>query len=212
MFEIKEYVLAGRVLSNILGHYSQADNPNTTFVDHTIIRLTFFIVGHLDISKEIVEELKKIRVSSVLEEKWNAWLEVIELSTQKNNAQMLVAKGNDYYQKNNWLLQAICYIGATSEAEFKELLKIYLIVLSSLGDIMVTDLFWLNNILIPTIKEQLLHAFINTGISNSVLTQMLSDKNEYCFDDKIVKKILKDSVAICGINYFKEESVLWLNS
>ena len=151
-----------------------------------------------------------------LKERWNAWLEIIELSIQKNNARQLVSKGHEYHHKNDSLLQAVCYIGATVEADFKDLLNLYLIVLSSSGDIsgdtMMKDLYWLNYVLIPRMKEQLLHAFIETGINNSALTQMLSNKNEYCFDTHFVKKILKDSVTIWGSNYFKQECVLWLDN
>ena len=59
---------------------------------------------------------------------------------------------------------------------------------------------------------KLCHQGIETGINNSALTQMLSNKNEYCFDTHFVKKILKDSVTIWGSNYFKQECVLWLDN
>ena len=168
------------------------------------------------IKKKQIEELKKTSISSNLKEKWDAWLEIIELSIQKNNARLLVSKGHEYHQANDCLLQATCYIGATAEANFKDLLNLYLVVLSSSGDIsgdiMMKDLYWLNYVLIPMMKEQLLNAFIETGINNSALMQMLSNKNEYCFDAHIVKRILKDSVTICGTNYFKQECVLWLDN
>ena len=216
LLEIKEYVLACKVISNILSHYSQEEFPNRTLIDHTIIRLTFFIIGNLDIIEAFVEELKEISIASDLKERWNAWLEIMELAIQKNNARQLVSKGHDYHQKNDSLLQAACYIGATVEADFKDLLNLYLIVLSSSGDIsgdtMMKDLYWLNYVLIPMMKEQLLRAFIETGINNSALIQMLSNKNEYCYDTHIVKKILKDSVTIWGSNYFRQECVLWLDN
>lgn len=216
LLEKKEYTLACKVLSNILNHYSQEAISNSTLIDHSIIRLTFFIIGRLDIAEEFLEELKKTSIPLCLKERWNAWLEIIELSIQKNNARQLVSKGHEYHQKNDSLLQAVCYIGATVEADFKDLLNLYLIVLSSSGDIsgdtMMKDLYWLNYVLIPMMKEQLLHAFIETGINNSALTQMLSNKNEYCFDTHFVKKILKDSVTIWGSNYFKQECVLWLDN
>ena len=216
LLEIKEYVLACKVISNILSHYSQEEFPNRTLIDHTIIRLTFFIIGNLDIIEAFVEELKEISIASDLKERWDAWLEIMELAIQKNNARQLVSKGHDYHQKNDSLLQAACYIGASVEADFKDLLNLYLIVLSSSGDIsgdtMMTDLYWLNYVLVPMMKEQLLHAFIETGINNSALTQMLSNKNAYCYDPHIVKKILKDSVTICGVKYFKQECILWLDS
>ena len=77
---------------------------------------------------------------------------------------------------------------------------------------MMKDLYWLNNTLMPMMKDQLLKAFIKTGINNTALTQMLSNKNEYCFDTHFVKKILKDSVTIYGANLFKQECVLWLDN
>ena len=216
LFEIKEYTLAFKVLSDIMNHYSQEAISNSTLIDHSIIRLTFFIIGRFDLAEEFVEELKKTSISSSLKEKWDAWIEIIELSIQRNNARLLVSKGHEYHQKNDCLLQAVCYIGATAEANFKALLNLYLIVLSSSGDIsgdaMMKDLYWLNYVLMPMMKEQLLHAFNETGINNSAFTQMLSNKNEYCFDTHIVKKILKDSVTICGENYFKQECILWLDN
>lgn len=215
LFESKEYALGCKVLSNNLNHYSQEATQGKTLIDHSIIRLTFFIIGHLDIAEKFVEELKKVGIPSNFKKTWDTWLEIVELSIQRTNTRVLISKGNEYRQKNDFLLQATCYICATIEANFQDLLNLYLVVLSSSGDIsgdiMTKDLYWLNNILTPMMKDQLLKAFIKAGINDTALKQTLSNKNEYCFDTHFIKKILKDSVTICGATLFKQKYVLWLD-
>ena len=129
LFQYKKYDLATSLLQGVL-EYCSTISLGETLINNVILQFSIFFAENIRILPECVESFKGCTPSEAIATKWDAWVDIIEKLIGDQDTITWLTRGNEFHILNDYCTHAVCYIFAALNADFKQVLNIYLIILS----------------------------------------------------------------------------------
>lgn len=206
LWEIGEYNYAAELIANVIKELDV--NKSTNIGIYLLLKCSFYLLQHCEIVNSVIISFKD---NTFLSD--NPYIQyfvnAFELINENRNYESILRLANEKASDND-CFKAFCYAIATEKAELNQLIELYLCILYSAGNIILNDIFWMNDVLIPLIRRQLsMHIQENTDFDD-IVNGHNSIFNGYKYKDKDLKSIfikIMDYVDESGIN---RELLKWL--
>ncbi|SEH74175.1 hypothetical protein SAMN02910265_02418 [Ruminococcus flavefaciens] len=206
LWEIGEYSYASYLLAKVIEELEVRKNQNR--VRYILLKCSFHLLQHYEIINSVLISFKNNDILSANPYIQN-FITAFELLNQNGNDENIIILANAK-ATNNEYLKAVCYVIATEKADLNNLIELYLCILYSVGDIVLNDIYWMNDVLIPLIKRQLSSYIQEKSDMDNIINGHNSIFNGYKYKVEDLKDILKKCIVFVDESKINREWLKWL--
>ena len=206
LWEIGEYNYAADLLAKVIKEFEMMKSKNG--VRDILLKCSFYLLQHCEIINSVLLSFKDNTFLSDNPYIQN-FVNAFELIIENRNYETIIRLANEKVSDND-CFKAFCYAIATEKADLNNLIELYLCILYSVGAIVLNDVYWMNDVLIPLIKRQLSRYVQEKSDMDDIINGHNSIFNGYKYKDKDLKSIFIKIMDYVDENGINRELLKWL--